>query len=99
MHVKYVIALRASGIHTSSLVLMTIIDILQRRHKSAYIGEMEAMYSKHSPDGEYQYKSIYSMLSRLIKRGHVKAERHGKYNSYDLTPKGYALAETFSGKA
>lgn len=94
MHVKHLIELRANKIHTSSLVLMSLVQTLQERRKSAYIGEISAMYSKYDPNN-YQYESIYSMLTRLVERELMYVEKHGQFNSYSLTTKGFDLVHKF----
>lgn len=94
MHVKHLINLRANKIHTSSLVLLSIVQDLTNKSKTAFIGEITATYSKHDPDN-YSYGGVYSMLERLRDRGLLLMEKIDGYNSYTLSTKGFELVYKF----
>lgn len=88
MRVYAITNLRNEKVHMSGLMLMGIIHRLHNKGKSAYLSEIEIRYNEMSTNPCYSHTGIYSQLSVLAKRGYVRIEKHGRYNSYNLTAKG-----------
>jgi len=90
LHYKHLVQLRAQKVHISAIVLMNIIQALNDRTHSAYVGEITASYSKYDPNN-YTYGGVYSMLRTLVKRELVLVEKVDNYNNYSLSTAGFDL--------
>lgn len=101
-----IVRMRDSRIHMSSFMLLSIVDMLQNKSQSAYIGEIHGYYqTAHATKREavrfgakgpigYTYNGVSSQLRVLRKRGLVVAKRDGRYMNYSLSNKGIALLDS-----
>lgn len=101
-----IVRMRDSRIHMSSFMLLSIVDMLQNKSQSAYIGEIHGYYqTAHATKAEakkfgtdkpigYTYNGVASQLRTLRDRGLVRFKRDGRYINYSLSKKGIALLDS-----
>ncbi|CAL9960535.1 hypothetical protein VPHD518_0055 [Vibrio phage D518] len=100
------VRMRDAKIHMSSFMLLRIVDDLQVKTKSAYIGEIHGHYqTARSPIkmirkiggtkcADYTYGGVASQLRKLYNQGLLRRGKDGQFVNYSLTKKGVDLLDS-----
>lgn len=86
------IAMRNSGIHISTVMLVHIVNHVKTQTGSAYVGEIHAYYEQISKtvagNRGYSVQGMYTMLRKLVERGYLESAKDSRFNTYSPTLKG-----------